>query len=474
MAKEKTSYVCSSCGSDHSRWQGKCKDCGEWNTIVEFKGLADSKSSKNALNSRSWTNEKTKLVKFKDVQSTTELDRFDTGLNELNRVLGGGIMPYSSIILSGDPGAGKSTILMQVAANLNKQGKKVVYVSAEEVLPMLKNRANRLGLNIDDVNGIAENNVEVLLEAIEIEKPDLVIVDSIQALYSNLVQSNIGSVSQVTACALSLNKQSKQLGYALIIIGHVTKDGSIAGPKVFEHMVDATLKFEVEGNSTYRSITAEKNRFGGTETGFFDMQEKGLVSMDNPANIFLPDHKESNEGAAVYIMKKGTRSLLVEIQALIEDKNYNSPKRIVSGLDLNRLHMLLALHNRYLGMQFNETDVYASILSGITSKDPDADLPLLISILSSSFQKTFDKSLASFGEITLSGEVRGCHLADNRVKDAYKFGFNKIILPYQNKSLVLDKFEKENPDLKLFYIKHIKEIPHILDQVMKDDVKNDF
>lgn len=471
MAKEKIVYGCNSCGAVYSRWQGQCKECGEWNTITEQKALSQQSNSKNALNARSWTNEKTKLVKFKEVKAILEKDRYDTGLPELNRALGGGIMPSSSIILSGEPGAGKSTILMQISANLNKQGKKVIYVSAEEVLEALKNRANRLELNIDEVNGIAENNVETILDVIELEKPDLVIIDSIQALYSNLVQSNIGSVSQITACAMNLNKQSKQLGYALIIIGHVTKDGSIAGPKVFEHMVDVTLKFEVEGNSNFRSITAEKNRFGGIETGFFEMKEKGLMSIDNPSNIFLPDHKEENEGSSIYIMKKGNRSLLVEIQSLIEDKSYSSPKRVVSGLDLNRLHMILALYNKYYKYNLHEIDVYASILSGIISKDPDADLPLLISLLSSCTGHIFNKYLASFGEISLSGEIRGCNMAENRIKDAYKFGFNHIIMPYANKSKIIDDFQKQNKDLNIFYVKHIKEIPEILEN-LNTKIKN--
>lgn len=472
MTKEKISYVCEECGSEHTRWLGQCKACKAWGTIKEFKLLSsDPKNSKNALNARSWTNEKTKITKFKDVNAILEQERFKTGMAELDRVLGGGIMPASAIILSGDPGAGKSTILLQLSAHLNQQGKKVVYVSAEEILPTLKHRANRLGLNIDDVNGIAENNVETLLEAIEMEKPDLVIVDSIQALYSNLIPSNIGSVSQVTACAMQLNKQSKQLGYALIVIGHVTKDGSIAGPKVFEHMMDATLKFEVEGNSNYRSITSEKNRNGGNETGFFEMTSTGLVSIDNPSNIFLPETKEENEGSAIYVMKKGNRSLLVEIQSLVEDKSYNSPKRIVSGLDLNRLHMLLALNNRYFSLQLNEADVYASILSGIQSKEPDADLPLLISLISSYSKNKFNKHLASFGEISLSGEVRPVSTAENRVKDAVKFGFNKIILPLGNKSDEMIKIQKET-GANLYFVKHISELLPALDKVNKNLVND--
>lgn len=472
MKKDKIVFACKECGTEHMKWQGQCSGCGAWNTLVEFKMAKPSTNSTNNM-MNSWTNSKKEIVKFSEVTSFKEQERIDTGLKELNRALGGGIMPSSSIIISGEPGAGKSTILMQIAAYISKLNKKVVYVSAEEVLSALKNRAERLNVNIDNVSGISDNNLENILELLEKEKPDLVIVDSIQAIYSSQIPSNIGSVNQIKSCALLLNKQSKELNYAVVFVGHITKDGDIAGPKVFEHIVDVTLKFEVEGNSNFRSITAEKNRFGANETGFFEMTETGLLSVDNPSNLFLNKNEENSEGSAIYVMKKGTRSLLVEIQVLVEMKNYNSPKRIVYGLDVNKLHMLLALNNKYFSIALNESDVYAMVLNGISAKQPEADLPLFIALFSSYLKRSVDKNLVSFGEISLNGEIKSVSSVENRIKDALLLGFNKIILPYSNKSKNLDKLCEQNSDLKLFYIKHIKDLANILTNA-EEDINNSY
>lgn len=478
MAKEKTNekiiFACTECGGEHPKWAGQCKHCKSWNTLVEFKPL-DVKN-KNAHAAHSWTGSKSKTMKFKDVNPTLDSERIKTGLGEFDRVLGGGIVPSTAILLSGDPGAGKSTILMQTACNVSKT-KKVLYISGEEKIEALKNRALRLDLEVDEDNFyvIGENNLEILLEEINEIKPDLVIIDSIQTMFSSIVNSTLGSVSQIMACASAFNIQAKQLGHALIIIGHVTKDGSIAGPKVFAHMVDATLKFEVEGNSNYRSITAEKNRFGKTETGFFEMTETGLKSVDNPSNIFLPDNMdvESYSGNSVYIMKKGTRSILAEIQSLTDEKSYNNSKRIVSGLDINRLHMILALISKQelsssktdSGLQ--NYDVYCSMLGGVVSKEPEADLPIYLSVLSSLCGISLPRTLASFGEISLAGEVRGVSMSETRVEDAAKLGFKDFIIPFYNKSKALDSIASKM-NVKIHYVKHIQDIGRIIEFISKD------
>jgi DNA repair protein radA len=469
MANEKVIFACTECGGEHAKWAGRCKHCGSWNTLTEVKTF-DTKN-KNAHASHSWTGSKSKTIKFKDVNPTLDSERIKTGLGEFDRVLGGGIVPSTAILLSGDPGAGKSTILMQTACNVSKS-KKVLYISGEEKIEALKNRALRLKLEVDDDNFyvIGENNLEILLEEINQIKPDLVIIDSIQTMFSSIVNSTLGSVSQIMACASAFNIQAKQLGHALIIIGHVTKDGSIAGPKVFAHMVDATLKFEVEGNSSYRSITAEKNRFGKTETGFFEMTTTGLVSVDNPSNIFLPDNMdyENFSGNSVYIMNKGSRSLLVEIQSLVDEKTYNNSKRIVSGLDLNRLHMILALLSKYENIEgFQDFDVYCSILGGTVAKEPDVDLSIYLSIISSISQITLPRTLASFGEISLAGEVRGVSMAEMRVEEAAKLGFKDFIIPFYNKNKSLEEMGKKY-NIKIHYIKHVKQISEVLDSIIKD------
>lgn len=464
MAKEKVTFVCGECGAEHSRWQGQCKECKSWNTIVEFK---QPKSSKNASSLTSWTGEKTKVVSFKNIEACDDAERLDTGLSEFNRVLNGGIPKSGVLLLSGEPGAGKSTILMQVAGNLLNNNKTVLYVSAEESLSHLKARAERLGIDSSELLGLAENQLEEVLNTIKEVKPDLVIIDSIQCILSSDINSSAGSVSQIHTCASALNRQCKQMGHSLIIVGHVTKDGAIAGPNVFKHMVDVTLKFEVEGgNSIFRSITSEKNRYGASETGFFEMTNKGLVSIENPSNIFMPNERESYPGSAIGILKKGSRNLLIEIQSLVENKNYSSPRRVATGLDVNKLYMILALNNKFMGSsQLGDTDVYASIVSGIQTKDNDIDLTLLISILSSYMYQSFDKKLVSFGEVTLTGEIRGVLSALNRIKDAYKFGFNKIIVPYQNKSDEIDDFQSQNADLEIIYVKHIQDLLNIIEKI---------
>lgn len=469
MANEKIIFACTECGGEHPKWAGRCKHCGSWNTLIEVKTF-DTKN-KNAHALHSWTGSKSKTIKFKDVNPTLDSERIKTGLGEFDRVLGGGIVPSTAILLSGDPGAGKSTILMQTACNVSKS-KKVLYISGEEKIEALKNRALRLKLEVEDDNFyvIGENNLEILLEEINGIKPDLVIIDSIQTMFSSLVNSTLGSVSQIMACASAFNIQAKQLGHALIIIGHVTKDGSIAGPKVFAHMVDATLKFEVEGNSSYRSITAEKNRFGKTETGFFEMTTTGLVSVDNPSNIFLPDNMdyENFSGNSVYIMNKGSRSLLVEIQSLVDEKTYNNSKRIVSGLDLNRLHMILALLSKHENIEgFQDFDVYCSILGGTVAKEPDVDLSIYLSIISSISQITLPRTLASFGEISLAGEVRGVSMAEMRVEEAAKLGFKDFIIPFYNKNKSLEEMEKKY-NIKIHYIKHVEQISKVLNSIVKD------
>lgn len=466
MAK-KTQFVCTECGVEHVKWAGKCKSCGEYGTVQEFK-IADPKD-KNAVISQTWTGQSVKkAVLLRDVEETTDAERLKSGLNEFDRAVGGGIMPAGVYLLSGDPGAGKSTILLQIAGHLSNNGKKVFYVSGEEVIEQLKQRAVRLGLeekiNNENFFCITDNNLENILNNIAEINPDLVIVDSIQTIYSDMINASFGSVSQVKGCAAALNTQSKQLKHALIIIGHITKDGDIAGPKVFEHMVDAVLKLENEG-SNYRSITANKNRYGEEETGFFEMTADGMLSIDNPSNIFLPEDNEETS-SAIFAMKKGKRSILVEVQSLIEQKTYNSPKRVATGIDNNRLQMLVALQNKYY-VNLAEADVYVSILQGITCREPDADLPIFISIMTGALNSNISNKLVSFGEISLGGEIRKVNMAESRVRTAYKLGFNEVILPAHNRSTELDKFSEENPDLKLFYVKHIKEIEDVFKQIGK-------
>lgn len=458
-------YVCQSCGSEQPKLTGKCRACGEWGTLTEFTPQKEVKG-KNAVINHSWTGQKAKPIPLSQVDGLN-ISFIKTGIEEFDRVLGGGVVRASAVLLTGDPGAGKSTILTQVCKNVG-ENYKVLYVSAEETNSHIKERAVRLGVDFnrvkDNIIVYAENNLENILSTIQEIAPDLVIIDSIQAIYSSELTAVAGGVSQVQSCALALNRQCKQMGHGLLIIGHVTKDGTAAGPNTFKHIIDAVLKFEVEGTTDYRSITSEKNRFAQLETGFFNMTEKGLESVANPVSIFLEE--ESRHGSSIYVMRKGNRNVLVEIQALAEQKMLNSPKRVANGLDINRLHILLALVGNRLfnSVKVSEFDIYMGVLQGAVSKEQDADLPMVLSILSALTGRVLPDDLASFGEVTLNGGFRGVKFAESRVRDAFHFRFKQFIIPFQNRTDELDSFARDN-DITIHYVKRIEDIESIFNRI---------
>lgn len=467
--------VCRDCGSENPEKAFICRSCkGEDLSLMTIQPQKETmvQNVQNRLASQSWTGElNNDTFLFKDIQAQ-DIERFSSTLPELDRVLGGGIPKISTILLSAAPGAGKSTLVTQISGNLSKS-KKIFYVLGEETAAMIKARAERLNVDFDNVYGYSETRLELILNEIAKHKPDLVIVDSIQCLFSQDIKSASGSVGQILACATALNRQSKEMKFALILIGHVTKTGDMAGPEVLKHLVDTTLKIELENNDRYRSISADKNRFNSTETGFFEMTEKGLVSVSNASMIFMPEDKIERTGSAIFPSLVGNRTVLVEIQTLTDPAIYKSPKRVSDGIDANRLNLNLALINRY-GFKnlnpLNETDVYCSVLGGVDAKEETASLPLFLSLFSSLKDIPLPPTLVSFGEISLSGNLVRAQRAIERVKDSYEYGFKQILLPKLNDCVELHEFYKKHPDLQIFFIEHIEQLPSVLNELAQKNL----
>ena len=433
MAKQKTAFVCTECGSDYSKWQGQCSDCGAWNTVTEVRlGPAGKRGAAvSAGNRAGFAGARPEAKLLADI-ATEAVARIASGAGEFDRVLGGGLVPGSAILVGGSPGAGKSTLLLQTLCHLAR-GRPCLYITGEESLQQVALRARRLGLPMDQLRLMAETNVESILAALEGDGPDVVVVDSIQVVHSDDIASAPGSVSQVRECAAALTRHAKQSGTVLLLVGHVTKDGSLAGPKVLEHMIDCSILLEGSDDSRFRTLRGQKNRFGAVnELGIFAMTDGGLREVKNPSAIFLDRSEEAASGSAVMVVWEGTRPLLVEIQALVDESALGNPRRVAVGLEQNRLAMLLAVLHRHGGLHVGDQDVFANVVGGVKVLETSADLALLLAIVSSFRDQPLPRDLVIFGEVGLSGEIRPVPSGQERLAEAAKHGFRRAIVPKAN------------------------------------------
>ena len=425
MAKAKTVYTCTECGGQTPKWQGQCPSCNAWNTLVETIAEAPSASRFASLAQTAG------LQKLADVEAA-EVPRQPTGIVEFDRVLGGGLVPGGVVLIGGDPGIGKSTLLLQTLCHIGGR-QRVVYVSGEESAQQIAMRAKRLGLDASPVELLAEINLEKIVAILQTHKPDVAVIDSIQTVYSEALQSAPGSVAQVRECSAQLTRLAKQLGITVILVGHVTKEGSLAGPRVLEHIVDTVLYFEGDPNSSFRLVRAFKNRFGAVnELGVFAMTEKGLREVSNPSALFLSHHSEQVAGSCITVTQEGTRPLLVEVQALVDEAHAPNPKRLCVGLEQNRLAMLLAVLHRHAGVACFDQDVFVNAVGGVRIGEPAADLAVLLAIVSSLKNRPLPQKLIVFGEVGLAGEVRPVQRGQERLKEAAKLGFTHAIVPKAN------------------------------------------
>ena len=409
MAKIKTKYVCQQCGYETARYMGKCPECGNWETFVEEKVIPEQTSKNNRV-----VLDIMPPTPIKEIKVGSEI-RVSTNISEFDRVLGGGLVQGSLVLIAGDPGIGKSTILLQSSGELCKQNKKVLYVSAEESASQIKLRADRLSISHDNLYIYPQTNFESIKYQIEKERPDIVVVDSIQAIYSTDIQSSAGSVSQIRECCNSLMQIAKQENITIIVIGHVTKEGNIAGPKVLEHMVDTVIQFEGDKYKSYRILRAVKNRFGNTsEVGIFEMGEHGLSEVINPSELFLKEYNQSQAtGSVIIVTNEGTRPMLVEIQALVGTTPYPSPRRVTNGVDLSRVLQILAVLEKRVGMNLSKQDVYVNVIGGIDIQEPAADLGIALAVATCARDVVIDPHTAIVGEVGLSGEIRAVNNIEN-------------------------------------------------------------
>lgn len=429
MAKAKASvFFCRECGFESSKWMGQCPACRQWNTMVEEPAAGKVKTSSSPASSIRRKGQ-VKPALLSEI-SIDEQDRMSTGFCELDRVLGSGIVIGSLVLVGGDPGIGKSTILLQVCRNLAKEGKKVLYISGEESLKQIKLRANRIGEVTGDLRFLCENNLGDIREVMEAEKPEVVVIDSIQTMYMEEITSASGSVSQVRECTNVLMQLAKGMGIAVFIVGHVTKEGVVAGPRVLEHMVDTVLYFEGERTASYRILRAVKNRFGSTnEIGVFEMQEEGLCEVENPSEFLLSGRPEDASGAVVACLMEGTRSILLEVQALVTETNFGLARRTAAGTDFNRVNLLMAVLEKRCRYDLGRFDAYVNIAGGMKLSEPAMDLAIILALISSYKDRPVDPSTVIFGEVGLAGEVRAVSMADHRVYEAKKLGFTTCVLP---------------------------------------------
>lgn len=426
MAKIKSVYICSNCGYESPKWYGKCPGCDEWNTMTE----AIKESVKTSATVKKRVSAYSSPVSVNDI-STKDEERFDTGNKELNRVLGGGIVKGSLILLGGDPGIGKSTILMQICRNLSNI--KILYVSGEESLRQLKLRANRLDVSNENLMIMTETDVEIIIEEIKTLKPQLVMIDSIQTMMINELTSSAGSITQVRECTNLIMHTAKDLDIPVLVVGHVNKEGSIAGPKVLEHIVDTVLYFEGDKLSSFRILRAVKNRFGSTnEIGVFEMSDKGLKEVANPSQMLLSGRLVNVSGTCVTCSLEGTRPILTEIQGLATQSAFGYPRRMSAGFDYNRLSLLLAVLEKRAGYCFSNMDAYVNIVGGLRIVEPSADLAICMALISSLKDTPIRENAVAFGEIGLAGEIRSVSMAQLRVNEAVRLGFNRIVMPFYN------------------------------------------
>ena len=426
MGKSKTVYVCSDCGTQSPKWQGQCPGCGAWNTLVET--VVEPARASGRFESLSVTSTVQTLA---DVEAV-EAPRAPTGIDELDRVLGGGLVRGAVVLIGGDPGIGKSTLLLQALATIGSS-RKVLYVTGEESAAQVALRASRLAVDARSVRLLAEIRLDQILATLRHEAPEVAVIDSIQTMYTDALQSAPGSVAQVRECAAQLTRVAKQTGITIVMVGHVTKEGALAGPRVLEHIVDSVLYFEGDTHSSFRMIRAIKNRFGAVnELGVFAMTDRGLRGVSNPSAIFLSSHRDDVPGSCVLVTQEGTRPLLVEIQALVDEAHAPQPRRLSVGLEQNRLAMLLAVLHRHAGVACFDQDVFVNAVGGVKISEPAADLAVLLAIASSLRNRPLPAKMVVFGEVGLAGEVRPVQRGQERLKEAAKLGFTRAIVPAAN------------------------------------------
>ncbi|MDO8299491.1 DNA repair protein RadA [Lacisediminimonas sp.] len=428
MAKAKTQYTCSDCGGISNKWGGQCPACGQWNTLVET--VVESGANRFS-GQRAGLAQTSPVVALGDIDAT-DVPRFPTGIDEFDRVLGGGLVAGGVVLIGGDPGIGKSTLLLQALANLSRN-KRVLYVSGEESGAQIALRAHRLAIDADGLKLQAEIQLEKILATLIEHKPEVAVIDSIQTVYSDALSSAPGSVAQVRECAAQLTRVAKQTGVTIIMVGHVTKEGALAGPRVLEHIVDTVLYFEGDTHSSFRLVRAFKNRFGAVnELGVFAMTEKGLRGVSNPSALFLSQHDSQVAGSCIMVTQEGTRPLLVEIQALVDASHVPSARRLSVGLEQNRLAMLLAVLHRHAGIAAFDQDVFINAVGGVKITEPAADLAVLLAIHSSMRNKPLPRGLVVFGEVGLAGEIRPAPRGQERLREAAKLGFSIALIPKAN------------------------------------------
>jgi DNA repair protein RadA/Sms len=430
MAKTKSAYVCNDCGAEHSQWQGQCAACGAWNTLSRI-NLGKAAPAAAEFKRGGYAGALASVQTLADI-SLDDAPRIPTSIGEVDRVLGGGLVPGSVVLIGGNPGAGKSTLLLQLMCRLS-QDMETLYVTGEESLQQVGMRARRLGLPSDKLKMLAETNIHDITSAAAEHKPKVIVIDSIQVMHSADVPSAPGSVAQVRECAAYLIQFAKQTNTALFLVGHVTKEGSLAGPKVLEHMIDCFLMLDGGEDSRYRTLRGHKNRFGAVnELGIFAMTEGGLKEVKNPSAIFLARTEEISPGSLVTVLWEGTRPLLVEIQALVDASQFGNPRRIAVGLDGNRMAMLLAVLHRHGGLFMADQDVFVNVVGGVKISETSADLPLLLAIVSSFRDRALPRELVVFGEVGLAGEIRPVPSGQERLQEAAKHGFTRAIVPKAN------------------------------------------
>ena len=451
MAKgKKTVYFCQNCGHEETKWLGQCPACKEWNTFVEEKVIASS------VTSGIKTDREIQIVSLSEVNADDQ-DRITTGMAELDRVLGGGIVPGSLVLVGGDPGIGKSTLLLQVCQKLS-ENRSVLYISGEESLSQIKLRANRMGTFQENLKLLCETNLAAIRSVIEKRKPELVIIDSIQTMYSEEVTSAPGSVSQVRESTNVFMQLAKGLGITIFIVGHVTKEGTVAGPRVLEHMVDTVLYFEGDRHASYRILRSVKNRFGSTnEIGVFEMRQNGLVEVENPSEYMLSGKPENASGSVVACSMEGTRPLLIEIQALVCESNFGMPRRTATGTDYNRVNLLMAVLEKRIGLHLGNCDAYVNIAGGIRMNEPAIDLGIVMAIVSSYKNRPIDEKMIVFGEVGLSGEVRAVNMPEQRVAEAKKLGFETCVVPEVSLDMV-----KGIRGIKVIGVKNISDAMNLI------------
>ena len=448
MAKIKTKWVCQSCGYETAKYIGKCPDCNNWGTLVEEVEVKQSSTHQSVVIDDS------PVCLINEIEITESI-KFPTGFEELNRVLGGGLVQGSLVLLAGDPGIGKSTLVLQTAGNICKQGKKLLYVCAEESGSQVKLRAQRLNVNTDNLYVYSQTNLESVITQIDTLKPEILVIDSIQSIYTSNITSSSGSVSQIRECTNALMDIAKNKNITVIVIGHVTKDGNIAGPKVLEHMVDTVIYFEGDKYKSQRLLRSIKNRFGSTnEIGVFNMVENGLEEVTNPSELFMKERTDSaTPGSVIIATNEGTRALLVEVQALVGTTSYPSPRRVSTGVEYNRLLQIIAVLEKRIGLNLSKHDVYVNVIGGIEIDEPAADLGIALAIATCYRDVVVDHNCVIIGEISLSGEIRNVSNLEKRIYEAQKLGFKKAIVPKLNKKL------SDNFDIEII------QVPRLLDAI---------